>query len=186
LRRPVAPAPILRPARGRIAERRGRPAERRLLVMKAITQFTGGETVLKVKDIMVDPVFTLGMDVSVEEAAWAFTRRHIGGAPVLDDGGRLAGFLSKTDLVDPSWTDWVTRKKATVGDVMQPQVLALVADAPAMAAVHGMVGRGIHHVMVVDDDRRLVGMVTSFDIVRALARGASFEEPAQPVHPAVA
>jgi CBS-domain-containing membrane protein len=129
---------------------------------------------LRVSDIMTAQVFVLDMDASVEEAAWAFTRRHIGGAPVADSRGRLAGFLSKSDLVDPSWTDWVAFKKATVGDVMYPDVLCLHPDAPAAAAVEGMASRGIHHVVVVDRDRKLVGIVTSMDVVRALARGESF------------
>jgi CBS-domain-containing membrane protein len=133
---------------------------------------------LKVADIMTRDVFTLDMDTSVEEAAWSLTRRNIGGAPVTDASGRLAGFLSRADLVNPTWSDWVAPKKATVGDVMNPAVLALAADSPALRAAEGMAARHIHHVVVVNDEKRLVGMISSLDVVRALAQGL-FLDPAQ-------
>jgi CBS-domain-containing membrane protein len=124
---------------------------------------------LKVADIMTRDVFTLELGTSIEEAAWAFTRRKIGGAPVRDEKGRVIGFLSRADLVNPSWTDWVSPKHATVEDVMNPTVLAVPPEAPAHQAAEGMVALGIHHVMVVDGRSQLVGLVSSLDIVRALA-----------------
>lgn len=131
---------------------------------------------LTIADIMTREPFTLTMDTSVEEAAWALSRRHIGGAPVLDANGRVAGFISKTDLVDPAWTEWVSARSATVGDIMHPTVLALPPEAPAMAGVDGMTAHRIHHVMVVDAEHHLVGIVTSFDVMRALSRGLRFED----------
>jgi CBS domain-containing protein len=131
---------------------------------------------LTIADIMTPDPFTLTMDTSVEEAAWALSRRHIGGAPVLDSNGRVAGFISKSDLVDPAWKEWVSPRNATVGDIMHPTVLALPPEAPAMAGVDGMTSHRIHHVMVVDAQHHLVGIVTSFDVMRALSRGRHFDD----------
>jgi CBS domain-containing protein len=131
---------------------------------------------LTIAEIMTPDPFTLTMDTSVEEAAWALSRRHIGGAPVLDQNGRVAGFISKSDLVDPAWREWVSPRNATVGDVMHPTVLALPPEAPAMAGVDGMTSHRIHHVMVVDAQHHLVGIVTSFDVMRALSRGRHFDD----------
>jgi CBS domain-containing protein len=117
------------------------------------------------------------MDASVEEAAWALSRRNIGGAPVKDSYGRIAGFLSRGDLVNPSWNDWVNPKKGTVGDIMTPVLLALSPDTSAMEAVDGMAAREIHHLVVVDSDHFVVGMVSSLDVVKALSRGLRFDEP---------
>jgi CBS-domain-containing membrane protein len=124
---------------------------------------------LKVSDIMTRHVFTLELETSIEEAAWALARRNIGGAPVRDETGRLVGFLSRSDLVNPSWADWVSPKKATVEDLMNPTVLALPPEASAHQAAEGMVALGIHHVMVVDSRSQLLGLVSSLDVVRALA-----------------
>jgi CBS domain-containing protein len=131
---------------------------------------------LTIADIMTPDPFTLTMDTSVEEAAWALSRRHIGGAPVLDSNGRVAGFISKSDLVDPAWKEWISPRNATVGDIMHPTVLALPPEAPAMSGVDGMTANRIHHVMVVDAQHHLVGIVTSFDVMRALSRGRHFDD----------
>jgi CBS domain-containing protein len=142
---------------------------------------------LTARDIMTTDVFILDLDASVEEAAWAFSRQNIGGAPVRTPDGRIAGFLSRGDLVNPAWADWVRPDKATVGDIMTPNLLAVPADAPAMNVARGMVERGIHHVVVIDGDQRVMGMISSLDVVKALALGRPFEEhptagEAPPIH----
>jgi CBS-domain-containing membrane protein len=129
---------------------------------------------LTVADIMTREVFTLGMGTSIEEAAQALTSRKIGGAPVNDQAGRLVGFLSRSDLLSaPMPAQASSARKVIVADVMNAAILALPPNAPALEAAVGMSTLGIHHVMVVDD-HGLVGMVSSLDLVKALARGLHF------------
>ena len=128
---------------------------------------------LTVGDIMTTNVYTVDADASAEEAAWGFTRRHIGGAPVRDGDGNLVGVLTKGDLVNPEPAQWI-KGEATVGDLMNPDVLALYRDDPALAAALGMVARNIHRVVVLDGDQKMCGIVTSMDIVKAVAAGKTF------------
>jgi CBS-domain-containing membrane protein len=107
---------------------------------------TGARNMLRVKDIMTTSVYTVEAQASAQEAAWGLTRRHIGGAPVCDDTGRLVGVLSKGDLVNPEPAQWI-HGEATVEDVIYPDVLALRADDPARSAAVGMVQRKIHRVV---------------------------------------
>jgi CBS-domain-containing membrane protein len=132
---------------------------------------------LKVRDIMTREVYTVEADASAEEAAWGLTRRHIGGAPVRDHAGGLVGMLTKGDLVNPEPAQWI-RGEATVEDVMNPDVLALYAEDPAVTAAVGMAQRKIHRVVVIDADGRMAGIVTAFDIVKAVAAGLDFSVPA--------
>jgi CBS domain-containing membrane protein len=131
---------------------------------------------LKVRDIMTSNVYTVEADASAEEAAWGLTRRHIGGAPVCDHEGALVGMLTKGDLVNPEPAQWI-RGEATVEDVMNPDVLGLFADDPALSAAVGMATRKIHRVVVLDENRRMAGIVTAFDIVKAVAAGLDFRVP---------
>ena len=132
---------------------------------------------LKVRDIMTTNVYTVEVDASAEEAAWGLTRRHIGGAPVRDHAGGLVGMLTKGDLVNPEPAQWI-RGEATVEDVMNPDVLALFADDPAVSAAVGMAERKIHRVVVIDENGLMAGIVTAFDIVKAVAAGLDFTVPA--------
>ena len=129
---------------------------------------------LQIKDIMTKRVYVVDADASAEEAAWGLTRRHIGGAPARDADGNLVGVLSKSDLVNPEPSQWI-RGEATVGDVMNPEVVSLYADDPAMAAVNEMAKRDIHRIVVLDQESQLAGIVTSMDVVRALAAGRRFD-----------
>lgn len=129
---------------------------------------------LKIRDIMTAEVYTVEADASAEEAAWGLTRRHIGGAPARDGQGNLVGVLSSSDLVNPEPAQWI-RGEATVGDLMNPEVISLYADDPALAAVTEMAKRNIHRIVVLDEGSKLAGIVTPMDVVRAVARGASFD-----------
>jgi CBS-domain-containing membrane protein len=129
---------------------------------------------LQIKDIMTTKVHTVEADAPAEEAAWGFTFRHIGGAPARDADGNLVGVLSSSDLVNPEPKQWI-KGEATVADLMNPDVISLYAEDPAMAAVKVMATRHIHRVVVLDGDSKLAGIVTPMDVVRALARGARFD-----------
>jgi len=82
--------------------------------------------------------------------------------------------LSKSDLVDPEPAQWI-KKEATVGDLMNPDVVTLYADDPAMLAAAEMTNRNIHRIVVLDADSQPVGIVTALDVVKALYRGAQFD-----------
>jgi CBS-domain-containing membrane protein len=129
---------------------------------------------LRIKDIMTKDVYAVEADASAEEAAWGLTRRHIGGAPARDADGNLVGVLSSSDLVNPEPAQWI-RGEATVADLMNPVVISLYAEDPALAAVDEMAKRNIHRVIVLDEESRLAGIVTPMDVVRAVARGERFD-----------
>jgi CBS-domain-containing membrane protein len=128
---------------------------------------------LTVRDIMTTSVFTVEAEASAEEAAWGLTRRHIGGAPVRDSQGNVVGVLSKGDLVNPEPSQWI-KGEATVGDLMNPDVLTVYDEDPALAAATSMAQRNIHRVVVLDEEQKMIGIVTSMDIVKAVAAGRTF------------
>ena len=128
---------------------------------------------LLVKDIMTKSVFTLETKATMLEAAWALTRRKINGAPVRDEGGRLVGMLSKSDLVNPEPQDWI-KGEALVEDLMTPQVLGVYQDDPAIAAAHGMITANVHQAVVYAPNGDLAGIIGAMDLVRAVAEGRSF------------
>jgi CBS-domain-containing membrane protein len=128
---------------------------------------------LRVKDIMTKKVYTVEFEASAEEAAWGLTRRQIGAAPVRNSEGQLVGMLTQGDLVDPAPREWI-KKEATVGDLMDPEVFAVYQDDPALVAVHELATKNAHRLIVLDTDNRLVGIVSTMDVVRALDRGESF------------
>ena len=121
---------------------------------------------LKVRDIMTSDVVTFTIDQPLAEALKQLLDERMGGAPVLD-GGRVVGVLSRTDIVAAAGD----RAALTVGDVMNPLVHYVRVDEPAMSAVRMMLDERIHRVVVTCKRGDLAGIVTTIDILRAVARG---------------
>jgi CBS domain-containing protein len=123
--------------------------------------------VLSVADIMSRNVLTLSPEMSADEAARALAERGISGAPVSDRTGRLIGVLSRTDLADPERRPTMARPR-TVGELMTAGLLTLRESEPAMNAIRLMVREEVQRIVVLDDDGRLVGIVTPSDVLAAL------------------
>jgi predicted transcriptional regulator len=118
-----------------------------------------------VREIMEPNVFWLPDDMPLGKAAEALADRQIGGAPVCARDGRIVGMLSKTDLTESYGP---ANDARLVRDAMTPEILAVSPEAPMQRAIELMAFEGVHRVLVLDGDR-LAGIVTSMDVLRALA-----------------
>ena len=70
----------------------------------------------------------------------------------------------------PDRPEWDLLDQYTVGDVMSRTVISLPSDAPLRKAAGRMLEADVHRILVVDDGE-LKGIVTTTDIVRAVADG---------------
>ena len=120
---------------------------------------------VNVEDIMERNVLTIPRGTSLTDAARALADRDVSGAPVCDARGRLLGMVSKTDLIEA----FASKDGQLVEDVMYPEVLSVAPHVPIQAAVHLMAFEGVHRLMVLDEARTIVGIVTSMDLLRSLA-----------------
>jgi CBS domain-containing protein len=142
------------------------------------------------KDLMTTPVRTIPQEMPICEAAHLLACEKISGAPVVDGGGRCIGILSSSDFVTRAAKDGsceATHFIAPWGEVieigdspgneirdyMTAQVVTVVPDAPIGELAAKMVDCHIHRVLVVTDQNRPLGIVTSTDILAAVARTAS-------------
>lgn len=128
---------------------------------------------LRVRDIMTQGVVSLAPERTLESARWTFASAHVSGAPVRDRAGRVIGVLSKSDLVDPVQGG---SQAETVGEAMTSAVWAMQPDDPAIDAVRLMLEQDVHRILVLEGPGKLVGIVTSMDVLRAISRGATFED----------
>ena len=158
---------------------------------------------LKASDVMVRDVRTVRPGMRVAELERVLLRTHIGGAPVLDGDRVVgivsrSDLVRKlvlerslaeegVEIFDPQELDeQVTPEEmerieeaiaarwqdARVEDVMVRDFLAVSPDEPVEKLAQQMLDRGIHRVLVLDSGR-LVGLVSSLDLVRLVAEGAT-------------
>jgi CBS domain-containing protein len=129
------------------------------------------ERAATVADIMTKELVILDSRTSLDVAARILSERRIGGAPIVSPEGEPLGMVTRADLLDPRHAS----TDASVESAMTRLLYAVRPTDPALAAIRLMAAENIHRVVVVDPQGKLVGIVTSMDVVRALAHGDASE-----------
>lgn len=116
-------------------------------------------------DIMRTSVVTIGPD-DTANAAWTRMRRRGIRHLVVLDGDQLAGVVSERDLGGRSGSP--VRRGRKVRDLMTQRVASATPETSLEDAADLMRANLIGSLPVLDDDERLVGLVTATDVFEAL------------------
>lgn len=145
---------------------------------------------IRCMDVMSRSVVSVQYGDSLE-TAWSLMREHqIKALPVVDRARRVVGILTRSDflrhanpdlhdglgqrlrqLVRPSGRSSSDKPEA-VGQIMTRMVRVTSAERHVVDLVPLFSQHGHHHIPVVDGEKRLVGIITQSDLVRALFNGA--------------
>jgi CBS domain-containing membrane protein len=122
---------------------------------------------IRCADVMSHDVVAVHDDQSCESAL-AFLQKHdLRTAPVIDRRGRVVGLVRRAELV--------TGRGRLVADVVDPFVHK-VRPGSAIETLLPLLSSGAtHEAMVVDEDRRLVGVITQTDLLAVLYRAHIIE-----------
>lgn len=91
------------------------------------------------------------------------------GGPVLDEHENLIGFLSEQDCMAATLqASYHSQDIATVGDCMHSPALFVRPDDSVLALAEQMLGAKPKLYPVVNDDNRVVGLITRRDVLMAI------------------
>jgi CBS domain-containing protein len=124
---------------------------------------------LHASDLMCSAVVVIPRDASLREAAKLLAREQISGAPVIDAAGRCVGVLSATDFFRPRLGTFDVPLDDAVAAHMTADPVTVAPTTPLRQLARMMLDAHIHRVIVVDVNRRPVGVVSSTDILAATA-----------------
>lgn len=113
--------------------------------------------------VMSRHVICVEPEVTVHDVAAILLRHHLSSVPVVDDEFRLLGIVTKADLLGKS-------ESSPAAFAMAPSVVALGERASVIEAARAMADAGVHRVPVTSEDGRIVGIVSSLDVMRFLSR----------------
>jgi CBS domain-containing protein len=155
---------------------------------------------LTAADLMSRSVVTIPEAMSLQAAARLLSRAQITGAPVVNAEGRCVGVLSATDFVcwakrggaatrpgHPSpgcfYTGWEVSDVAALPEdevrlYMTPDPVPVPPDAPIGVLARAMVDAHIHRLIVLGEGGRPVGVISSMDILAAVAASVVRSGPA--------
>ncbi|MYW69821.1 CBS domain-containing protein [Streptomyces sp. SID8379] len=141
-------------------------------------------------DVMVDDVVVAHYATSFKEVTELLADRRISGLPVTDEDDKVIGVISETDLLAhqaeqreagtrPSrWTRLrKSRRRATAkarartaGTLMSTPAITVRAESTVTEAARTMIEHRVERLPVVDEEDRLVGIVTRRDVLRVFLR----------------
>jgi CBS domain-containing protein len=142
---------------------------------------------MKVSQLMTPEVITVGRDASLKEAARRMIEAGVSGLVVTDAEGSLQGVITEADFVKTEsqrrsgkrarLLRWLNREEPAmpdterlVGNVMTSDVITLDVGADHAEAARLMRKAGVKRIPIVDENGRLVGILSRSDILRAFAR----------------
>jgi len=143
---------------------------------------------LTARAVMVANPISLRAEATLEETMALFADKGIDAAPVIDDGGRPLGVISRSDvfihLVEgrrsqhlyraepaqggPAPANVAAPPATTVASLMTPTVFAVEPNTPLHRLVSDMTGLHVHRLFVVDDSGVLIGVITAMDVLKQL------------------
>ena len=125
-----------------------------------------GNTV-HVADVMVRKFVTVTGSGTVKEAAKLLLKGETNHLPVVDKDNRLAGIVTTYDVSKAFAND---AQDATIEEIMVKNVYTTTPDAPIDLAARILQQNNIGALVVVDANRRVLGMLHSYDIGERVIR----------------
>ena len=143
------------------------------------SQQTTGKSTFRVRDYMTRTVTTLTVDACLLDAALLIRRtgkRHV---PVVSADGKAIGIISDRDVsrlapsvLSPLGPDEYNKvfEGTPIALAMTKELVTIHPDAPVQQAVQLMTDKKISSVLVAEADGKLVGIVTTTDLLSLLER----------------
>jgi CBS domain-containing protein len=146
----------------------------------------------RVRDVMVTHIVAVNPGDPVSDALKLMVENRVSALPVVDGHDRCVGVVSATDLLQIAQQlggeleslntseglehELLIEKlertgfsNQTVNEVMSRTVVIVQPESTLVAAAAAMLHNRVHRLAVTDDKGKLLGLISTMDIIRALA-----------------
>lgn len=121
---------------------------------------------MKVNEFMSKDVCFVKPDCKVYDAARIMCENHIGCIPVCDDEKHVVGLITDRDIVIRSIACDKDTKTTNVSDIMTCNVCTCGCEKSINEAQNTMAQNQIRRLPVVDENNKMVGVITLGDLAR--------------------
>lgn len=127
---------------------------------------------MNVVDLMTTEVISVTRDTGLRQAAQLMFRNRVSGLPIVDDDGSLSGIITEADFLrlEVERQEGNRDQGDTVGDVMTLGAVTVGPEAEIYEAAKIMAVQEVKRLPVVDDEGRLLGIISRADIVSLFTR----------------
>ena len=142
------------------------------------------------REIMTKQVATINSLETVHDALTLMAENHLSALPVVDRHDSVTGMISQSDIIgiahDADEEDLsFSRSLATImtggipledittqriEEIMSDTIVPGFADDSLTVLAEKMLAYGVHHLPIVNEDNRLLGIVSTMDVLKALTQ----------------
>jgi CBS-domain-containing membrane protein len=141
---------------------------------------------VKAKDVMTKKVVFVEENTSLEEVAEILNRHVISGIPVIDDNKNVVGVISEKDFLfhmgvkekrtfmgvvahclKSKGCVAISMRKQKAKDIMTSPAIIVDENVPTSEIANTFIEKNINRAPVVDQEQKLIGIVTRTDIVKS-------------------
>lgn len=127
---------------------------------------------MKVKDIMSNKIISIKPTETLTEASKLMKGNRISCLPIMSENGEeIEGIITTTDLVNiytSADKEMHMDPWSPVSKFMSSPVVTISPDAEVKEASKVMNEKHFHHLIVVDSNKKMLGLISSLDIAKAI------------------
>jgi CBS domain-containing protein len=150
-------------------------------------------------DYMQRDILTVFPNDTLRDALALMTENHVTGLPVMNGSSRCVGLITASDILsyeqeqadessmetdtadffDPETEQWAAVPVSAFGlsrfgdvrvtEVMTRELIWVERNTPLKQVARRMIDDHVHRVLVMDDQARLYGIISAYDLVRVMA-----------------
>lgn len=124
---------------------------------------------MKVIDMAVHDVATISASKTITECAAQMRTQHVGSLVIVNDQQVPEGMITDRDIAIQVVALNLDPNKVTVADVMTKPVVTAKVDESMVVALARMREFGIRRLPIVDENNKLVGVISNSNLVEELS-----------------
>ncbi len=123
---------------------------------------------IHVEDMMIKKVHRVRLDMTIHKAIGLLLENKISGAPVVDSLNKVITVVSQTDLMKLAPKVGLSAVIANCLDHLPKVIVCLHKSASFTEVYKTFLAHPIHRIVIIDDSRRLQGIVSRSNVLRIL------------------
>ncbi len=113
-----------------------------------------------------NPPLAVPADTTVFDACQKMVERNVGAVAIVSPDNTPLGILTERDVIQKVISKKLNPETTKLSQVMTSPCLAIPSDRSIDDALAVMVGKTVHHLALIDEDRKLIGMVSYRTLLR--------------------
>ena len=122
---------------------------------------------LKIKDIMTSPPIFVEYTTTIDKVAKVMSENRISSV-LIKKGGKAIGIITDSDIIKKVVAKDLLPSKVKVGEIMSYPLIYVKPEDEISIATYKMKKFNIRRVVVINENKEVVGIVTATDIARTV------------------